>query len=325
MVAFLQPFFEQAMALLLHLNEIDEAIWAKRLAERLGQYKVYRKNDKFNFDEINYIFTWKPKENAFEGFNNLKAILCLGAGVDALLNHKNLPKDIPIIRFVDNELAQCMSDYVVANVTMHHRLFYRYQTAQRAKIWDQFFPPPANERNVGIMGLGELGLDAIKRLKPLGFNLFGFSRSKKHISGVTTFAGKQEFGKFLRQSEILVNLLPLTRETKSILNYKNFQKLKRSKNFAPVIINAARGGHQVESDIIKALKDGTLGAASLDVFESEPLPKESELWELDNCFITPHIAAISNPQTGVNYFSQIIIDHENGKPLRNVVDRKKGY
>ncbi|MCF6344003.1 MAG: glyoxylate/hydroxypyruvate reductase A [Devosiaceae bacterium] len=313
------------MALLLHLNNVDEEQWAKSLGKKLGNYPIVGQGDNYNPSDIKYIFVWKPDEGAFDGLDNLKAILCLGAGVDALLEHRSLPKDVPITRFIDDELAQCMSDYVVANVTMHHRLFCRYQSDKQNKTWSQFFPPPANERNVGIMGLGELGKDAITKLKPLGFNLLGFSRSKKQIAGVKTFAGKQEFDDFLRQSEILVNLLPLTNETKHILNYDNFKKLKRSKHFVPVIINAARGGHQIESDIIKALKDKTLGATSLDVFEIEPLPKSSELWQLENCFITPHIAAISNPQTGVNYFSKIILDHEQGKPLRNVVDVSRGY
>ncbi len=313
------------MALLLHLNEVDERQWAKNLAKRLKNFPIFQRDDNFDKAEIKYIFVWKPDEQAFEGLSNLKAILCLGAGVDALLEHKNLPPNVPIVRFVADELAQCMSDYVVAHVSMHHRQFVRYQADQKRKIWDQYYPPPAYERYVGIMGLGELGMDAISKLKPLRFNLLGYSRTKKQIEGVQTFAGTKELDSFLAKTQILVNLLPLTKETKHILNYQNFKKLKRNDDFLPVIINAARGGHQNEQDIVRALKDKTLGAASLDVFEIEPLPKESELWELENCFITPHIAAISNPQTGVDYFAQIILDDLAGKPLRNIVDRDKGY
>ncbi len=313
------------MALLLHLNDVDEDLWAKRLKQKLSPYKIYRCGDKYNTSEINYILVWKPKENAFDGLNNLKAIMSLGAGVDALLAHKNLPNNVPIVRFVDDDLANCMSEYVISHVLMHHRLFSHYQNEQRAKLWQQYFPPPANQRNVGIMGLGELGLDAIKKLKPFNFNLFGWARSQKNIAGVKTYIGADEFNQFLSNIDILVNLLPLTKQTQGILNYHNFKKLRRVENFIPTIINAARGGHQNEADIIKALKDKTLGAASLDVFEVEPLPKTSRLWEMDNCYITPHIAAISNAQTGVNYFSKILIEHESGKPLPNLVDIKKGY
>ncbi len=313
------------MALLLHLNDVDEDLWAERLKQKLKPYKVYRRADKYNASEINYILVWKPTDNAFKNLNNLKAIMSLGAGVDALLAHKNLPNNVPIVRFVDNDLASCMSEYVISHVLMHHRLFPHYQNEQKTCQWQQYFPPPASQRNVGIMGLGELGLDAIKKLKPFGFNLYGWARSQKNIVQVKTFIGTDEFDQFLSNIDILVNLLPLTQQTQGILNYKTFKKLRRVENFIPTIINAARGGHQNEADIIKALKDKTLGAASLDVFEVEPLPKTSELWEIDNCYITPHIAAISNAQTGVNYFSKVLLEHENGKPLPNLVNIKRGY
>ncbi len=313
------------MALLLHLNEVNEEKWAELLRLRLGSYKVYRQKDKFDPSEINYILVWKPKNDAFANLDNLKAIFSLGAGVDALLEHKYLPQNVPIVRFVDDELAQSMSEYILANILMHHRLFTYFNSNQERKIWQQYYPPPASKRNIGIMGLGKLGMDVIKKLKPFGFNLFGWSRTKKNIANVKSFAGPQELDKFLAECEILVNLLPLTAQTRHILNYENFKKLKRSKKFLPVIINAGRGGHQKEEDIIKALKDKTLGAASLDVFENEPLAENSPLWEIKNCYITPHIAAISNPKTGVEYFAKMLIEHEKGKPLTNLVNMDKGY
>ena len=130
---------------------------------------------------------------------------------------------------------------------------------------------------------------------------------------------------FLAETDILVCLLPLTPDTTGILNLELFRKLRRKLDGGPVIVNAARGGHQREADIVAALSDGTLGAASLDVFETEPLPASSPLWALDNCYVTPHIAAISDIEAGVQYFSQVIRDSEAGKPLRNVVDRTRGY
>ena len=129
----------------------------------------------------------------------------------------------------------------------------------------------------------------------------------------------------LAATDILCCLLPLTPDTTGILNYELFRKLRRKLEGGPVIINAARGGHQIETDIVRALSDGTLGAASLDVFQTEPLSPESPLWALDNAYLTPHIAAISNIEAGVRYFSQIIRDHEAGKPLPNVVDPGRGY
>ncbi|WP_240232087.1 2-hydroxyacid dehydrogenase [Devosia lacusdianchii] len=311
--------------LLLHLSDVDEASWAEKLGAALAPYPVVRRGDTFDPANIRYIFVWKPKPEAFDGLSGLKAILSLGAGVDALLKHPRLP-DAPIVRFVDEDLSQRMSDYVVAHVTMHHRLYTRFRADQKARRWSQLYPPAASETTVGIMGMGVLGQDAVSRLKPLGFDLRSWSRTPKTIEGVEGFAGAAAFDAFLGGTDILVNLLPLTPDTTGILNYETFGKLRRDRlDGGPVIINAARGGHQREADIVKALGDGTLGAASLDVFEVEPLPPSSPLWDIENCYITPHIAAISNEKSGVAYFTRIIREHEAGKPLINVVDRSRGY
>lgn len=311
--------------LLLHLGDMDEGPWAEQFRAALAPYPVVRQGDGFDPAEIRYIYTWKPAPDAFEGLTGLKAVLSLGAGVDALLKHKSLP-DVPLVRFVDADLTQRMGDYVVAHVTMHHRLYTRFRADQKARRWHQHYPPSATETRVGIMGLGVLGQDAARRLAPLGFALRGWSRSPKAIPGVEVFAGDEQFDAFLSGTDILVNLLPLTPQTTGILNAETFAKLRRDGLAGgPVIVNAARGGHQKEADIAAALKDGTLGAASLDVFETEPLPPESPLWEIGNCYITPHVAAISDIAAGVRYFSAIIADHEAGKPLINLVDRSRGY
>jgi glyoxylate/hydroxypyruvate reductase A len=309
--------------LLLHLSDVDEAGWARRYAEALPGVTVVRQTASFDPAAVDYIFVWKPKPNAFDGLTNLKAVLSLGAGVDALLKHPALP-DRPIVRFVDADLTQRMTDYVVAQVTYHQRLGTRFKRDQAARIWTQLYPPAAGETTVGVMGLGELGTDAVAKLKSLGFTVIGWSRSPKSIAGVETFAG-DALDTFLGRTDILVCLLPLTPETAGILNYGLFQKLRRKLDGGPVIVNAARGGHQVETDVVKALGDGTLGAASLDVFQAEPLNPDSPLWALDNAYLTPHIAAISNIDAGVRYFSRILLDHEAGKPLPNVVDRSCGY
>ncbi|RUT28203.1 glyoxylate/hydroxypyruvate reductase A [Arsenicitalea aurantiaca] len=313
------------MALLLHLNERDETQWAEAFAVELGDYPILRRGDAFDPAEVEYIFVWKPTPDAFEGLSGLKAVLSLGAGVDGLLRHPTLP-DAPVVRFVDEELSECMSDYVVAHVAMHQRLHTRFMADQKARAWNQLYPASARTLTVGVMGLGVIGQHALGRLAPLGYTLRGWARSQKSIPGVTCFAGPETFDDFLSGADILVNLLPLTGETEGILNYETFGKLRRGVlEGGPVVINAARGGHQREADLVKALGDGTLAAASLDVFEIEPLPQESPLWGLENCYITPHIAAISNERTGVAYFSRIIAEHRAGKPLPHVVDRDRGY
>lgn len=311
--------------LLLHLNETDEAAWLDRFRPLLPNVEIVRRGDDFALADVRYIFVWKPLPDAFDGLGNLKAILSLGAGVDALLAHPRLPNK-PIVRFVESELTQCMTDYVVTNVGLHLRTQAQYLRDQKARVWDQFFPPAANSVCVGMMGLGELGTDAANRLAQLGYKVRGWSRSSKSIEGVQTFAGPDQFDDFLSGTDILVNLLPLTPETTNILNAETLSKLKRGGfKGSPAIVNAARGGHQNEDDIIAALKSGILGGASLDVFQTEPLPADSPLWDAPNCFITPHIAAISNPDSGADYFASVIRDHESGKPLINVIDRSRGY
>lgn len=313
------------MALLLHLTERNEETWAAALRARLPGYPIYLRGDPFDRADIHYVFVWKPAADTFDNLPNLKAILSLGAGVDGLLRHPRLPS-LPIVRFVDDELSQCMADYVVAQVAMHQRLFTQYRADQAARRWVQHYPAAATTITVGIMGLGVIGLRAIEELLPLGYGMRGWSRTRKAIDGVACFAGEAEFDAFLAGTDILVALLPLTPETEGILNYQTFGKLRRGVLAGgPVIVNAARGGHSREVDIVRALGDGTLGAASLDVFEVEPLPAESPLWDIDNCYITPHIAAISNERTGASYFGQVILDHEAGKPLPNVVDVSRGY
>lgn len=314
------------MTLLLHLADFDETTWARGFAEALPNHRVVRRGEAYDPAEIDYIFAWKPKPDAFVGLDKLKAVLSLGAGVDGLLRHPALPKGVPIVRFVDSDLTQRMSDYVVANVGLHQRLFTRFKRDQQARRWVQLYPPAAWETTVGIMGMGVLGQDAIRHLKVFGYKLRSWSRSPKAIDGVEDFVGLSQFDAFLAGTDILVNLLPLTPETAGILNYENLRKLRRDGlDGGPVLINAARGGHQKDADIARALTDGTLMAASLDVFEVEPLPKDSPLWDLDNCLITPHIAAASSEKTGVAYFSKVIRDHDRGLPLPNVVDVARGY
>ena len=315
------------MTLLLHLADFNERRWADGFAAALPGRKVVTQADSYDPKEIEYIFIWKPKPDAFEGLTNLKAVLSLGAGVDALLRHPALPAGVPIVRFMDEDLTQRMSDYVLAQVTMHHRLITRFKRDQAAKKWAQLYPAPAWDVSVGVMGLGSLGMDAIRHLKVFGYKLRGWSRSAKAVDGVEAFTGTDQFEAFLEGTDILVNLLPLTAETQGILNYETFSRLRRGglDGDGPVVINAARGGHQREADLVRALSDGTLGAASLDVFEVEPLPQDSPLWAMDNVYITPHIAAASSERTGVRYFSKVIQDHEKGLPLPNVVDMSRGY
>jgi len=314
------------MTVLIDLEPERAHALRKHLLTGMATHPIHLTGESYDPARIHYLITWQPAPDTFSALAHLKVILSYGAGVDALLQHSHLPDDVPIVRFVDPDLSTRMSDYIVAEVTRHHRLDSHYRQAQSKRDWTEVFPRRADEISVGIMGLGALGRDAAEKLLALGFRLRGWSRGEKTIANIECYAGPDGFEAFLSGTDILVNLLPLTAETAGCLNRTLFSRLRKGMlHGGPAIINAARGGHLNESDLIAALGDGTLGAASLDVFTAEPLPKSSPLWDTPNCYLTPHIAAVSSIAALARYFAEVIKTHEAGQPLPNLVDRDKGY
>src|SRR5205085_3916258 len=267
-----------ALAILVHggTENWSPARWKERFDAVCGDRRVLLlPAEGFDPAEVHYAAVWKPKPGELAGFANLRVIFNLGAGVDALMADRSLP-DVPLVRVAVSDLTDRMAEYVVLHVLMHHRQEPYLRESQREKRWAPKFQDAASAVSVGIMGLGTLGANAADILRRLGFGVSGWSRSAKRVDGVTCFQGADGFDAFLRQTDILVCLLPLTADTRHILNRDVFTKLSRSGPLgAPVLINAGRGGLQNEADILACLDDGTLGAASLDVFETEPLPADS--------------------------------------------------
>jgi glyoxylate/hydroxypyruvate reductase A len=228
---------------------------------------------------------------------------------------------------VDADLTARMSEYVVLHCLMHLRRQRRHNEQQRRKIWfDDRFQPGAHEVRVGIMGLGVLGQDAARKLKVMGFDVAAWSRSPREVEDVQSFSGESGLTPFLARTDILVCLLPLTEATRGILNGSLFERLARDgKLGGPILINAGRGGLQVEADILAALEDGTLHAATLDVFETEPLPAHSPLWTHPAVTVTPHNAAMSNPDSIAEQIAEQVGAFERGEKLKNVVDPRLQY
>jgi glyoxylate/hydroxypyruvate reductase A len=275
--------------------------------------------------EVHYAAVWKPVPGELAAFPNLRVIFNLGAGVDALMADSSLP-DVPLVRVAVADLTARMTEYVVLHVLMHHRQELYLRASQREKRWEPKSQWPAGAISVGIMGLGTLGAHAAQALADLGFRVAGWSRSERRIDGVDCFHGEAGLDAFLRRSNILVCLLPLTPGTRHILNRNLFAKLDRTSPMgAPVLINAGRGGLQNEADILQCLDDGTLGAASLDVYATEPLPADSRFWTHPKVVLTPHNAADTDPDEISKYVARQIERFEAGGALDNVVDRKRGY
>jgi glyoxylate/hydroxypyruvate reductase A len=274
---------------------------------------------------IEYAVIWKQPQGILAGLPNLKALFSIGAGVDHILADPTVP-DVPIVRVVAANLAQHMTEYVVWRVMDHHRFGLLYRTQQKRKIWHEPPQRTANEVTVGIMGFGALGRSAARALLSLGFRINGWSRNPHAMEGVTSFSGKDGLKPFLNATDILVVLLPLTPETRGIIDHALLRQLRRDNALGgSVLINAGRGRLQKDDDIIRALEDGTLKEASLDVFEVEPLPKTSPLWVHPRVFVTPHAAATSDPNHLVGPMLEQMDAHERGKPLRDLVDRSAGY
>ena len=306
---------------LLFLSPDDPAdLWRQEISSRMPELDFRIWPEIGEPEEIEVALVWRPPPGELRRYPNLKAILSLGAGVDGLLADPELP-DVPVARMVDPSLRRTMIEYVLLAVLRHHRGFDRLERAQRARQWAYAFPPQAAERRVGVMGLGELGAAAARLLTDHGFSVLGWSRSPKAIEGVTSYAGRGELHRFLHQTEILVCLLPLTAETRGILDAAAFADLPHG----AFLINVARGEHLVEADLTLALDSGRLAGATLDVFRDEPLPAENPLWAHEKVLITPHVASYSWPATAADGVVENIRRALSGRPLAHQVDRAQGY
>jgi glyoxylate/hydroxypyruvate reductase len=276
--------------------------------------------------DIQYAAAWLPPPNVLSDLPNLQAIFSLGAGVDAILKDPTLPGAVPIVRVNDDDLTMRMAEYIVLHVLMHHRQQRRLSENQRRKVWDSFPTHAASALSVGIMGMGVMGEMSALRLRDLGFQVAGWSRSRKAIPGIQSFAGPNEFDAFLARTDVLISLLPATPETDGIINRAALRKLSRKGPFgAPYLINAGRGRQQVEADVLAALNAGELFGATLDVFATEPLPDDHPFWTHPEVTVTPHCAADSDPEVICRYINAQIERHRRGEPLQNLVDRKRGY
>jgi glyoxylate/hydroxypyruvate reductase A len=317
-----------ALALLVHggTENWSAERWKRRFDEVCKDRRVLQlPGAEFDPAEVHYAAVWKPVPGELAAFPNLRVVFNLGAGVDALMADSTLP-NVPLVRVAVSDLSGRMTEYVVLHVLMHHRQEPYLRECQRQKRWAPKFQWPARAISVGVMGLGALGSDAAEALQRLGFRVSGWSRSRKKIDGIACFHGNAQLDAFLQRTDILVCLLPLTPDTRQILNRELLAKLSRNSPMgAPVLINAGRGGLQAEADILQCLDDGTLGAASLDVFASEPLAADSPFWTHPKIVLTPHNAADTDPDEISKYVARQIERFEAGGALENVVDPARGY
>jgi glyoxylate/hydroxypyruvate reductase len=292
----------------------------------LPSHEIATLDEPFDRASVRYALSWRHPPGALKDLPNLRVILSLGAGVDHLFADPALP-DRPIVRVVDPDLTNRMSEWVVMHALVHLRQLRRYERQQSAQVWaDDDQQPKASDIQIGVLGLGVMGKDGVSKLKALGFKIAGWSASPKTLPDVTCFSGADGLKRMLAQTDMLVVLLPLTEATRGIINASLLSQLKRDGPLGgPVLINAGRGGLQVEADILETLDSGALKGASLDVFEREPLPRDSRLWSHPAVYVSPHNAAISSPKAIAALVARQIETYERGEPLAHVVDRRRGY
>lgn len=271
-----------------------------------------------NKDKITFALVWSKNSIDFSEYKNLKSISSMGAGVEHIFENKTIPKSVYVTKIVDEKLVSSMWEYLLCVVLNVYTKHYKYIVHQQNSIWQQFNQNSKSECTIGILGLGQLGSNIAKNFSDFGFKVKGFANSKKQLQGVESFTKLDEFSKDV---DILINLLPLTDDTKGILNKNLFYKLNKN----AYIINVGRGAHLVQEDLLEALASNYLSGATLDVFEKEPLEESSLLWKYPNIIITPHSASLTDP---VSVAKQIMENYKrvcnNLKPL-NIVNKSKGY
>ncbi|WP_448204098.1 2-hydroxyacid dehydrogenase [Azospirillum sp. sgz302134] len=311
---------------LLFCSTTDRAdSWLRELGSRMPELEVrvwpdLNGNMGGKTDDIDMALVWKPPHGLLASLPNLKLIVSLGAGVESLLLDPTLP-DVPLVRMVSEGLTVDMAGYVALQVLRWHRQLDEYKDLQKAATWNPLGHRPASEVTVGLLGMGELGMASAKTLLSMDYRVLGWSRTPKTLDGVESFSGRDGLAAMLGRCDLLVCLLPLTAETRGILNRDLFAALPQG----AVVVNAARGGHLVENDLLDALKDGHLAGASLDVFADEPLPQGHPFWSHPKIHVTPHVAAITHASRSAEVVVEAIRAFREGRPLPNVVDRTQGY
>lgn len=294
--------------------------WREALQREMPELEIRVWPDAGRLEDIDYALVWASPDELLHELPRLRVVFSLGAGVDHLVGAQ-LPAGIPLVRMVDPALTEGMVEYVLYQVLRHHRGMSVYEARQAREDWrvhDQVRP---GERRIGLLGLGELGGACAHALTGLGFDVGAWVRTPREHAGVRVFAGPDGLDALAGRSDILVCLLPLTEATRGLLASGLFRRMPRG----AVLVNAARGEHLVEEDLLVALGEGQLAHAVLDVFASEPLPTGHPFWRHPRVTVTPHAASLTNPGTGAARVAAGIRRDLVGEPLEHVVDPERGY
>ncbi|MHB2242397.1 2-hydroxyacid dehydrogenase [Pseudomonas monsensis] len=308
------------MALLYKADPVRGEQWKALFAEHAPDIEWRAWPDIGDPTDIKYLAAWQAPENLQTLLPNLQVLFALSAGVDQL-DLSRIPPSLPVVRLLDPGITQGMCEYASFAVLGLHRDMLRYRQQQIARCWQAHLLQPAHKRRVGVMGLGTQAQQILATLQPLGFALKGWARSAHRIAGVECFAGREQLPAFLSQCDIVMCVLPLTEQTRGILDRELFRQLPRG----AALINMGRGGHLVEEDLLEALDSGQLSGAVLDVVQKEPASADHPFWDHPQILLTPHIAAMTQPESAFGVLLENIRCFERGEPMTGQIDRNKGY
>jgi glyoxylate/hydroxypyruvate reductase A len=272
-------------------------------------------------DGADYALLWKPPPELLAKLASAKAIFNLGAGVDSLDSIPRSLQAVPLIRLEDAGMAEQMAEYVVHAVLRRYREFDAYAQSQRDALWQPRERVDKSSFRIGLLGMGVLGAAVAAALVPFGFPIDGWSRSRKQISDVRSFAGTAELGEFLGRCRVLVCMLPLTAETRGMLNRATLAQLPHG----AYVVNVSRGALLIDEDLLALIESGAINGATLDVFQEEPLPPSHAFWHHPRITVTPHVSAVTRIEESVAQIAAKIRRLEAGLPVSGVIDRARFY
>ena len=310
------------MALLYMSGHSDGPVWEACLAPHSPGLDFRIHPDSGSPNDIDAALVWNHPLDDLARFPRLRLVMSLGAGVDHIMGSRHLvPDGVALTRIVDPAMTAQMTGWCVMAMLDHLRRMEDYRQLHRERRYEELEVPLPRDVTVGILGLGVLGGDCARVIAKMGFQVRGWSRSPHEIDGVTSHSGHEALESFLAPCDVVICLLPLTRETEGILNARTMSWMKRG----AFLINAARGGHVMEDDLVRAIDDGHLAGATLDVQRQEPMPDDHPFWYHPKILTHPHIAALTVPETSAPQIAENCRRLRTGEPFINVVDLDRGY
>lgn len=308
------------MALLYKADPVRGEQWKRLFAEHAPDIEWRAWPDIGDPKDIRYLAAWQAPDDLETRLPNLEVLFALSAGVDQL-DLDRLPTSLPVVRLLDPGITRGMCEYASFAVLSLHRDMLRYRQQQVARCWQAHLLQPAAQRRVGVMGLGMQARQILATLQTFGFALSGWARSEHRLAGVDCFAGDEQLPAFLGQCDIVLCVLPLTEQTKGILNRQLFHHLPKG----AALVNMGRGGHLIEEDLLEALASGQLSAAVLDVLQQEPAAPDHPFWQHPQILLTPHIAAMTQPESAFGVLLDNIRRHQRGESMLGQIDPQRRY